>query len=1261
MDARRSLGDRLFACVLVLIVLGAAATAFAQGQGNGIFTGTIADNDGVVPGAMVIATAAATGLVQSATANEQGIFRILSLPPGRYSVRVEMPGFRQIALNDVMLLSGETRDLGRLLLEVGTLAEAVTVTAEVTPVNTTTGSLQRNITGDQLTMIQVKGRDIFGMMKILPGISDTTFSRDYASWQSGRGLSINGASSLNKNTTIDGVPVGEEGGDGTTHITPNIDAIGEVTVITNGYTAENGRQSSGLIRIVTKSGTNQLRGSGWYNARRDEWNANDYFRKKQGAPKAFFEVNVSGYSVGGPVVIPKLLDSRSSDKKVFFFLSQEFVDDVRPTSVVRTNLPTAAERMGDFSQTRNPNGTIQPIIDPLTGQPFPGNIIPLNRINPMGQRMLNLLPAPNGIINQQAGQQWTSNDAQDVQPIHKRTNFVTRIDAVLSQSHRVSGRAFMDRDDHTRFNRVAPGVGSVNNMFPGNLVTGTYTQVLSSSMVHEVTAGFSKNNYGFKVGSGKINEPDYTSFYRSSIGLDPPRLEPLGGFGPPHLGPIQLDEYPYLPNMTYGGGSRTNLATCSGGYATTQCPNGYRPSGNDGPLPRRNENYRFTFQDDLSWTKGRHNFKFGFVTERNSKTEPGSNNYAGVYNFGHSADNPLSTGNGFANALLGNFTTYTELSNRIDRERRHWQTDAYAQDSWRISPRFTLDYGLRVTHHGALYEVRNMNSAFDPNLWDPKQVPTLYRPYCRTPVQGNQPCATANRAAINPATGEIVSQAFAGTTVPGTGSISNGMFTGGLPGKKPGWYYDMPPLDLGPRVGFAWDVTGDGKTALRAAGGIFYNFLNQGQYLYDGASPLIAKENIVRNATLDDVAAIGRAGALLAETPQQANLPAEYPLALHGNQLPQGKLRPETYYQGNVAFQRDIGFNTTAEIAWVGNFGRNFWRIKNGNNIAPNAYGDPANLFNNEPLNGNLLRRDYPGLAQTRYLVTDEETLNYNAMQLSVQRRLHRGLQMGVAYTLSKAEGIQGWDWLTEELYGEQGLRDRYYGPPSSTAAQITNPTGVTRTDRRHVVVLNYSYEIPNATPNIPILTHVLRDWEAAGVAQFNTGNPLDPICGTNVAGVENTDPSLSGIFRSGTTFGTGADDLNFTTARCEFTGEPIDSGFTVDKSLPEEDRMHFNVNAFRRPKPNGRVGNLGNVPVGALRHPGYSNFDFTLARRFRLGSRANLRMQLQVYNLFNQVEFIALNADYLFGATGNTSPDTGKYTHTTLPRNVGITMRLDF
>jgi hypothetical protein len=1217
----------LFVCVCALTLLLGAATAFAQGQGNGVFTGTITDNAGVIPGATITATELTTGVVRTISSNEFGIFRLLSMPPGRYSLRVEMEGFKQITMNDVTLLSGEERDLGKLALEVGVLSESVLVTAFVTPVQTSTSQLQRTVTGDQITMIQVKGRDIFGMMKILPGVVDTTFSRDFTTTTAGRGLSINGGNSLNKNTTIDGVPVGEEGGDGTTIVTPNIDAIGEVTVITNGYKAENGRQSSGLVAIVTKSGTNQLRGTGWYNARRDEWNANDYFRKKQGAAKPFFEVNISGYSIGGPVVIPKLIDSRTSEKKVYFFLSNEFITNVRPTDVVRTNLPTARERAGDFSETRNPNGTLQTIIDPRTGQPFPGNIVPQNRISPMGQRMLNLLPTPNGIINQAAGQQFTSNDAQELTPSHKRIGFVSRIDTVLSAATRFSVKALYDNDTIIDHNRVAPGVGSVTNVKPGTLISGAYSHVLTPNMVHEVTVGWQMKHFGFRIGTGALNASDYTSLYRQNMGLDPPRLEPFGSFGDPHLGRVQMDEYPYLPNMLYNGGTRTNLAACS----TSGCPNGYRPSGGSGPLPRWNENSRWTFQDDLSWTKGRHNFKFGFFTERNLKTEPGSNEYTGVYNFGHSADNPLSTGNGYANALLGVFTTYTELSNRIDAEAAHWQSDAYAQDSWRITPRVTLDYGLRVTHHGAIYETRSQNSAFDPTLWSRARAPVLYEPYCLTLAAGNQPCATANRRARNPLTGEIVSQSYAGNTVPGSGSITNGMFAGGLPGEKPGWYYDMPAVSWGPRLGVAWDVTGDGRTAIRAAGGIFYNFINRSQYLFTGG-PLIASNRVIRNAEIDDIAAFARAGTQFADSPQTGNLPDGYPLPLYGNQLTPQKLQPEKNYQANVAFQRDIGFQTTAEIAWVGNFGRHFWRIKTANNIPVYAYGNPANLFNGEAINPNFLRRDYPGMGPVRYLTTDDDILNYNAMQVSVQRRLHRGLQMGLAYTLSKAEGLQGYDFATEELYGEEGLRERYYGPPSVSQNQ----------DRRHILVINYSYAIP--TLNFPVLRTLLGGWEAAGVTHFTTGNAVDPVCNTNLSGVANTDPSLSGI-----------------PVRCELTGEPIFSGFSRDPNLAEEDQMHFNVNAFRRPRPNGAVGNFGNAPTGVLRHPSWSNWDFTLARRISLGGRANLRVQLQVYNLFNQVEFTTLNADYLFGASGNTAPDTGKYTGTTNPRNVGVTFRLDF
>ena len=216
---------------------------------------------------------------------------------------------------------------------------------------------------------------------------------------------------------------------------------------------------------------------------------------------------------------------------------------------------------------------------------------------------------------------------------------------------------------------------------------------------------------------------------------------------------------------------------------------------------------------------------------------------------------------------------------------------------------------------------------------------------------------------------------------------------------------------------------------------MFYNFINRSQYDFNGGA-MISRTRTVRNDSIDSVTALAAAGTQFAESPQGSALVSGRPITLYGNQIPQTRFQPETNYQANVAFQRDIGFNTVAEIAYVTNIGRHNFRTKDTNNIplvqadgsVVYPYADPANLFRNEPISANFLRRDYPGMGSISYLTTDELALNYNSMQLSIQRRLSRGLQMGVAYTLAKGEGLRGWDFATEELSGKQGLRDRYYG-----------------------------------------------------------------------------------------------------------------------------------------------------------------------------------------------------------------------------------------
>jgi hypothetical protein len=1212
----------------VFLVLASASAAFAQAV-SGILTGTVVDSSGAaVPGATVNATEASTGVVRSTVSGDGGLFRMAALNPGKYKVTVELTGFKTVTVEDINLSTAETRDLGKLKLDVGGVSENIIITSEVTPVQVSDSARRKTVTGDDLQNIQMKGRDIYNLLAVLPGVQDTNLNRDFSEWRSATQITINGAPSQNKDVRIDGINIVDEGGCGTAFVNPNMDAVGEIQVISNGYTAENGRNNGGLINVVTKSGTNQFKGSAWYNGRRDKFNENDYFRKVNGTPKPLYRVNISGYGIGGPVVIPGLWDSRKATKKTYFFLSQEFTDDARPTQTFRRNLPTALERTGDFSQTRVTNGTIQPIIDPQTGQPFPGNIIPPNRINPLGQKMLNLQPLPNGILNRQAGQEWTSNSAYDNTPEHSRTSNVLRIDQVFTDKTRASFKLLKDRDDIWSYNNFTPGTGHVANNTPGIFASSTVTQVLKPTMVNEMNFGYTHNRWGFTAGAENStdNNFDYTTLYASTLGINAPRIEPFGPYSdPPHLsgfGGPQVDEWPYAPVWSAGGGNRANLA----GYMTDcNCP-----------LPRLNISARFSFANDLSITKGHHNIKMGVYIEYDKKTEPGSTNYLGNYNFGHSADNPLSTGNGYANMLLGVYTTYTELTARVDKDVRHWQNDFYIQDNWRATPRLTLDYGLRFQHSGSYFEVNDNHTGFFADQWSAGQVPRLYKLVCTTGVPGDQACANANQRAVDPAFPTVfLPAAFNSNVVPGSGNYLNGVSTDGLPDAKPGTYSKFPWLKTAPRVGFAWNVTGDGKTALRASTGIFYNFprsTNVGGYNFAGGCP-VSCSNQIRWSTFDAISAAAAGGG--------ANFvitPVNVFVAGYDQRLTKS-------YNANVAFQRDIGFNTTAEIAYVGNFAYEGGRNVDANRLPLYVYGNPANLFNQGAANTNVLRATYgkyPGMGSVTEFVPDlyANSLQYNSMQLNVQRRLSHGLQMGFAYTWASGNGYTGYDPYTDEIGGKEAIKARYWGP--------------TNENRRHNLVVNYSYNIPTFTETA-FIKQLVMDWQVSGVTKMLSGAALTPGCSSNNSGIANTTPSL--------TDGVGA--------RCMMVGDPFTltpEQIAYNKTVPFADQYHYNIAAFQMAAPNGSIGNFGNTPVGILRNPTWHEWDITLARRFPInlaGRRSSgVKLQIQAYNIFNEVQFTTMNVTHTFTGANNSqlnSTNMGKYTATTPPRQIGFTLRLDW
>ena len=257
-------------------------------------------------------------------------------------------------------------------------------------------------------------------------------------------------------------------------------------------------------------------------------------------------------------------------------------------------------------------------------------------------------------------------------------------------------------------------------------------------------------------------------------------------------------------------------------------------------------------------------------------------------------------------------------------------------------------------------------------------------------------------------------------------------------------------------------------------------------------------------------------------------------------------------------------------------------------------------MFNGNALDTNFLRTNYPGMgainkwrdAKDGYTVNNN-TLRYNAMQVNVQRRLNRGLQMGLAYTLAKGVGWTGYnqDYLDADPTGALN-RLRLWGP--------------TGNNRTHNLVLNYSYAMPNATPSVPVLKWILGDWQVSGVTKYLSGAATQPACTTNNTGIANTNPTLT----------PGA------TAACVYTGEPV-FDVTRDPNLPEEDQLHFNPRAFAMAQPlSATVGNFGNVPLGILRNPGFWNWDLTLAASLpdhgSSASDAQARLQLQLYNIFN-------------------------------------------
>ena len=1086
MSWRRILDDVVFTCVVLLGTLSVLAQTTTSNM-----IGTLVDASGAgIPNAKVVLTAPATGTTRTASSNTTGLFRVTELQPGTYVLHIQADGFKTFDMKDIDLSSSQTRDLGTLALEVGSRAESITVTADASQVQTASSERGSEVTGTQINEAPLKGKDPWSLIATLPGIVDANVTntssgglsnREMANHFSPQGTYINGSSTSNKNVTFDGVSSMDQGSNASAFINPSTDAIAEVKVIANGGQAEYGRQSGGTVNFIIKNGTKEFHGSAYWNRRHENLNANDFFNNRLGIQRPLYRFFIGGYTIGGPVYIPKVFNTNR--QKLFFFVSQEYIRRLPATQTVTANLPTEAERKGDFSNSRNQAGQVVPIIDPTTRTQFPGNIIPANRIDPTGQAILNLQRLPNGYVNPAPGQLYTANFLDSYTGIQKRRADIARVDWQISNNMSLFLRAGQDIDNTRSGLAVAPGIGEAINQVPGYAFAAHLTQTLGPTTVNEILFGLGHDN------SGNIH-PDDSLFFRTST-LNPPRIVPI---------PTGPDYEPFLPAFTFGGNSFANQAS-------------YNPFGAgsaaSGSAPSNNYRDSYTIKDDLSKVVGAHSFKTGLYIERYTATDPTSiSSVAGSFNFTSTTANPLDTGNSYANALVGIFQTYSEGSKRVFPFLSQWEVEAYVQDNWRVHKRLTLDYGLRSYHVGPFHENRGVSANFYPSLFNPGQAPRLYRPGCAIVTTGN--CPAASQVAVDPGTGATTFFALQGTIVPNSGNPVNGMNIKGLTGQ--GDVYELPFLVFAPRLGFAWDPFGDGKTSVRASAGLYYNRPNGTSVPGSTTGPPVIYSNQLSYSYINQIPQLVGKSALAPVTGGNA----------------QGDRKIESAMNANLTVQRFVGFNTVVDLGWVGNFARHAPQTITLNPIPLLAYANPANLYNGTEINQNFLRTAFPGMGAISYSTTGLSSLNYHALQAGLTHQVTRGLRFSVSYTFSKALGTNGWD-----AYHNQ--RQWFYGPLAQ--------------DRTHALGLNYSYALPRLMHALGPVRHLTNGWNFSGVTRFQSGAPVTPTC-SSTQGFPFNDPSETG----------GG-------ARCQAVADP--------KNYTQSFYTNFNTAAFTL-APTGTFGNTG-------------------------------------------------------------------------------------
>jgi hypothetical protein len=1181
----------------------ALSLALLSGAGlqaqTGTVNGTVVDPSGAaVVGAHVQIFDAATGnLTRETNTNATGTFQLLPLSAATYNLKVNAQGMEELDRNGIVLDQDQALGLGELRLMVGQTSQTVTVTGETPLIDTTSSNNAQVIDQRQVVEQPLNGRDFESLLTTTAGVVTNNNSQFRLVFNATDDFYVDGMRGTDNNFFLDGVINTDIGANDGEYTDLSIDAVGEFKTLTGNYNAEYGRSPGVMILVNTKSGGDHFHGTLYEFDRNTDFDANDWFLNHEGQPRSILRFNQFGGNIGGFIPIPKI--SPRSNKKAFFFFNYEGTRASRPSGNPFYTMPVPSMLGLDTSGHKLTSADLSPMYrsGPMCDSNGTSTCTPISIPGYQDQSSQHL-PAGE-VANGQAFQPGTvtydaAGEVSGITPAAQAAGMYPYAANVIPASQFSTQYAAMIND-------LTPG-------YKGNFNRPIYPNGHSDEeqVNFQDTYTFYKNQFAARVdytfgpkanaffryvddrqqesmGFGIFSGPSFpiTPMYRKKPGKSwawelanviSPTLTNEASVGWLHLTQV-VDILPGTPKALYDksaqGWSFSDLYPSTnthdlapafsdgGGYVSTGIfPAGWTSTGNT-----------VVANDDVTKVWKDHIFKFGLMLDLNENGQEGSWQENVSLGFGASNQNSLNASNGMANMLLGNATTTSQTNAFVFGAFHMYQYEGYAQDTWKVTPRLTLDYGLRYQYLGPTYTAGKYHQYyFEPDAYIPAQAVTINTApniIGQAPTLGSI-CGNSTSygcSAYNP-----LSNPYNGMVREGT----NGLPKGGMQNR----------LDnLGPRFGFAWDVFGNGKTAVRGGFGIFYERYQQNTFNFGGISnppnvytPTIYGGNIANISTAEVNGA---------------------PLTVSGGVLTVLKKGMIPTTDGfNFGLQQALPFHMALDASYVGNQSRHQIYLHELEQL-PLGYTNVINptilgTVNNQT-QAIVPYRGYSSIIQTDMGASS----GYNGLQFKVIRRFSKSLTLNADYTWAKATDL-------EDVDGDQNTIPDYASIPKFYA-----PAGY---DRRNVFNLQYVYNAPSLRGSNKLLQEVAGDWELSGTVQFWSGTPC----------LSGASPSNDGCDLNSTgNLGNGG----FGHIRPDYIGGSWAASHTHHVAANASPTW-FNPAVFAVPA----NGSFGNFHRNTIYGPGINNWNFSVYKNFSVHEDTRFQLRFEGYNVFNHTQWGNVN-----------------------------------